>query len=93
MLVEERTRRLISESLVRIHGEEVADGLMTLLPHAECATKQDLELLEARFTARLERELRQVYRAINRQTVAMVIALAGSPLVTALVQRYLPASS
>lgn len=59
---------------------------------AECATKQDLELLEARFIARLERELRQVYRAINRQTLAMIVALAGSPVVTALVQRYLPAS-
>lgn len=93
MPVDERTRRLIGASLVRVHGEEVADGIMTLLPNSECATKKDLELLEARFSERLEHELRQVYRAINRQTVAMVIALAGSPLATALVQRYLPASS
>lgn len=91
MPVDERTRRLISDSLVRVHREEVADGLMSMLPHSECATKTDLELLEARLLARLEHDLRQVYRAINRQTVAMVIALAGSPVVTALVQRYLPA--
>lgn len=45
MPVEERTRRMMSESLVRIHGEEVADAIMAHLPpvtYGELATKQDL---------------------------------------------------
>jgi len=81
MPVDTRTRRLVNESLVRIHGEEVADGIMALLPSGECATKQDLEVLEARMGERLERQMR-------RQTTLMFVALLFSPALSQLVEHY-----
>jgi hypothetical protein len=48
MPVDERTRRLMSAELVRVHGEEVADALMAHLPPvgwADVATKHDLAAL------------------------------------------------
>lgn len=48
MPVDERARRLLTDDLVRVHGEEVADILMAHLPPvgwADVATKQDLDNL------------------------------------------------
>jgi len=45
MLVDERARRLLTDDLLRVHGEEVTDILMAHLPPvgwADVATKQDL---------------------------------------------------
>lgn len=88
MPVGERTRRLISESLVRVHGEEVADGIMTLLPSSECATKKDLELLEARLEARLAKVETKFERALRRQTLVIFVALLFSPAISKLVDHY-----
>ena len=88
MPVDERTRRLIGASLVRVHGEEVADGIMTLLPNSECATKKDLQLLEARLEARLAKVETKFERALRRQTLIIFVALLFSPAVSRLVDHY-----
>ena len=58
MLVDERARRLLTDDLLRVHGEEVTDILMAHLPPvgwADVATKQDLgnlaTVLRAEMTA------------------------------------------
>jgi hypothetical protein len=81
MPVDQRARRLVSENLVRVHGEEVADAIMTLLPPTDCATKQDLEVLEARMGERLE-------RAMRRQTFMVFVAILASPAISKLVDQY-----
>ena len=66
MPVEERTRRMMGESLVRIHGEEVADAIMAHLPpvtYGELATKQDVR--EA--VAELRAEMHQGFAGIHEQ--------------------------
>lgn len=71
MLVDERARRLLTDDLLRVHGEEVTDILMAHLPPvgwADVATKQDLDnlasvlraemaALRAEFTAELATRL------------------------------------
>jgi septal ring factor EnvC (AmiA/AmiB activator) len=66
MPVDERTRRMMGESLVRIHGEEVADAIMAHLPpvtYGELATKQDVR--EA--VAELRAEMHQGFAEIQKQ--------------------------
>lgn len=71
MLVDERARRLLTDDLLRVHGEEVTDILMAHLPPvgwADVATRQDLDnlatvlraemaALRAEFTAELATRL------------------------------------
>lgn len=71
MRVDERARRLLTDDLLRVHGEEVTDILMAHLPPvgwADVATKQDLgnlatvlraemAALRAEFTAELATRL------------------------------------
>jgi phage shock protein A len=66
MPVEERTRRMMGESLARVHGEEVADAIMAHLPpvtYGELATKQDVR--EA--VAELRAEMHQGFAGIHEQ--------------------------
>jgi len=66
MPVDERTRRMMGDSLVRIHGEEVADAIMAHLPpvaYGELATKQDVR--EA--VAELRAEMHAGFAKIQQQ--------------------------
>lgn len=70
MPVDERSRRLLTDELVRVHGEEVADILMAHLPPvgwADVATKSDLDHLNvvlrgemAQLSAELRGEMAQL---------------------------------
>jgi hypothetical protein len=76
MPVDERTRRTMGESLVRVHGEEVADAIMAHLPpvtYGELATKQDLR--EA--MAELRAEMHQGFAEIQKQIADIQKQIAG----------------
>lgn len=85
MPVEERQRRLMVESLVRVHGEEVADAIMAHLPPLgwdQMATKQDLAALKqdvavelAAVRVELHQGLAGVQKEITRQTIGVVLAV------------------
>ena len=74
MVVDERRRRELYEKAEEVLGKTQADSLMSLLPPvgwADVATKQDLELLEARLKGEFNEKL-------NSQTKTLVSVLIGS---------------
>jgi hypothetical protein len=79
MSVDERNRLQLAEAAKRVLGDDEGITLMELLPPvgwADVATKQDLEVLEYKFTATLERELRsQTWKlfAINAGGMAAML--------------------
>ncbi len=79
MSVDERNRLQLAEAAKRVLGDDEGITLMELLPPvgwADVATKQDLEVLEYKLTATLERELRsQTWRlfAINAAGMAAML--------------------
>ena len=89
MPVDERTRRIMTEGLVRFLGEEVTDALLAHLPPAgwgEVATvstvEQGLEQLGDRLRAEFQRELRT---AVSEQTRTLVWAQIGTSLTVAVI--------
>jgi hypothetical protein len=79
MTVDERNRLQLAEAAKRVLGNDEGITLMELLPSiglTDLATKQDLQLLEYKVSATLERELRsQTWRlfAINAATMGAVV--------------------
>jgi hypothetical protein len=79
MTVDERNRLQLAEAAKRVLGDDEGITLMELLPPvgwADVATKQDLELLEYKVRATLERELRsQTWKlfAINAATMGAML--------------------
>ena len=74
MVVDERRRRELYEKAEEVLGKTQADSLMSLLPPvgwADVATKQDLELLEARLNGEFNEKL-------NSQTKTLISFLIGS---------------
>ncbi len=72
--IDERSRHELYLSIEALIGAERAETLMSMLPPvgwADVATKDDLAALDARFEAKLHREL-------TRQTRTMIFALIGA---------------
>lgn len=88
MPVDERTRRVMTEGLVRVFGEEVTDALLAHLPPvgwadvADVATKLDLDHFAERLRAEFQREIRL---AITEQTRTLVWAQIGTSLTVAII--------
>lgn len=85
MLVDERARRLLTDDLLRVHGEEVTDILMAHLPPvgwADVATKQDLGNLATVLRAEMAALRGDVSGEILRQTYwvigAMITCMFGT---------------
>lgn len=99
MPVDERARRMMGESLVRVHGAEVADAIMAHLPpatYSELATKQDVREAAAGLRAEMhqgfaeiQKQFAEVHRSINRILYGVLVGLLGAPLVHELVGRLL----
>ena len=92
MPVEERTRRMMGESLMRIHGEEVADAIMAHLPpvtYSELATKQDLREAVAELRVEMHKGFADLHRSNNRIAWGVVLGILSSPVVASVVERLL----
>lgn len=89
MPVDERTRRVLTEGLLRVFGEEATDALLAHLPPAgwgEVATvtsvEQGLDRLANQLRAEFQREIRL---AISEQTRTLVWAQIGTSLTVAVI--------
>lgn len=94
-MISERARKIMYESMERIHGKEVADTVMGHLPPVgwadvatkqdldalRAATKQDLASLEARIEVLLHREMISQTKWFMGATIGAVIAVSGLPQV------------
>jgi hypothetical protein len=84
MAVDERHRLQLADAAKRAFGDDAGITLMELLPPvgwADVATKQDLELLELKLEAKLEKGFRQVLVTVASlmvtgfaATIAVVLA-------------------
>lgn len=86
MTIDERTRHDLFLRLEEVLGPQEATTLMEHLPPvgwADVATKQDLERLELRFDAKLQRELREQTRALALANVGTAVALGSLILAAA----------
>jgi hypothetical protein len=81
MVVGEQERWRMQARLVEVLGAKEADALMAHLPPAgwvDLATRQDLEVLEARLRADMADRFSVMTRTIMTGMVALVIAVIGS---------------
>ena len=81
MSVDERHRLQLAEAVKRVLGDDEGITLMELLPPvgwADVATKTDLQVLESRLDAKLERELHTLTWRLFSLNVATMAAMVGA---------------
>jgi hypothetical protein len=77
MAIDEARRHTLYQRLREELGDEVTTTLMEHIPWTEPATREDLENLEHRLVALLERRLTSVQRTYFIATVTVILTLAA----------------
>jgi hypothetical protein len=89
MSVDERRRLQLADAAKRALGDDAGITLMEMLPPvgwADVATKQDLDILEARLEARFERGFRQILVTVSSLLIAGFLATIMATVAAALIR-------